>query len=83
MDCEMPEMDGYEATRRIRAWKNGEDKVLRQKGHLPIIAMTAHVLEGEREKCLEAGMDDFLSKPVKPQNLAELIKTWLSRPDIA
>jgi CheY-like chemotaxis protein/HPt (histidine-containing phosphotransfer) domain-containing protein len=83
MDCEMPEMDGYEATRRIRAWQHAEDKVLRQKGNLPIIAMTAHVLEGEREKCIEAGMDDFLSKPVKPQTLAELIKKWLSRPDVS
>jgi PAS domain S-box-containing protein len=83
MDCEMPEMDGYEATRRIRAWKDSENEALRQKSNLPIIAMTAHALEGEREKCIEAGMDDFLSKPVKPQHLAELIKTRLSRPDVA
>jgi HPt (histidine-containing phosphotransfer) domain-containing protein len=83
MDCEMPGMDGYEATRRIRAWKDGEDEDLRQKSNLPIIAMTAHALEGEREKCIEAGMDDFLSKPVKPQHLAELIKTMLSQPDVA
>ncbi len=82
MDCEMPEMDGYEATRRIRAWKDGEDEELRQKSNLPIIAMTAHAIEGEREKCIEAGMDDFLSKPAKPENLAELIKIWLSRSDV-
>ncbi|MEN8135396.1 MAG: 7TM diverse intracellular signaling domain-containing protein [Thermodesulfobacteriota bacterium] len=83
MDCEMPEMDGYDTTRRIRAWKNSEDKDLRQKSNLPIIAMTAHALEGEREKCIEAGMDDFLTKPVKPQILAELIKIRLSRPDVS
>jgi PAS domain S-box-containing protein len=79
MDCEMPEMDGYEASRQIRAWKNSADKSLRAKGGLPIIAMTAHALDGEREKCLAAGMDDFVSKPVQPETLAELIKKWLFR----
>jgi PAS domain S-box-containing protein len=83
MDCEMPEIDGYEATRRIRAWKDSSDEILRRKGKLPIIAMTAHALEGERQKCLAVGMDDFLSKPVRPRNLAEMIKKWLSRPDNA
>jgi PAS domain S-box-containing protein len=82
MDCEMPEIDGYEATRRIRAWKDADNEILRWKGNLPIIAMTAHALEDERRKCLAAGMDDFLSKPVKPQNLAEMLKKWLSRPDL-
>ncbi len=82
MDCEMPVMDGYDATRRIRAWQDSSDENLRQKSNLPIIAMTAHALEGEREKCIEAGMDDFLSKPAKPENIAELIKIWLSRFDV-
>ena len=79
MDCEMPEMDGYEASRQIREWKSAEDESLRAKSSLPIIAMTAHALKGEREKCLEAGMNDFLSKPVKPETLAEMIKKWVLR----
>ncbi len=79
MDCEMPEMDGYEATHEIRKWRDSEDEELRKKGSLPIIAMTAHALAGERERCLKAGMDDFLSKPVSPQILAETLKKWLSR----
>ncbi len=77
MDCEMPEMDGYEATRNIRAWKDSTSDDLQRKGSIPIIAMTAHALEGSRQKCLDAGMDDFLAKPVSPQSLAEILKKWL------
>jgi PAS domain S-box-containing protein len=80
MDCEMPEMDGYETTRRIREWKTSASGQEQARGKIPIIAMTAHALEGEREKCLATGMDDFLSKPVDPQTLAELLKVWLSNP---
>ncbi|MEN8143117.1 MAG: response regulator, partial [Thermodesulfobacteriota bacterium] len=81
MDCEMPEMDGYEATRRIREWQDSTDETLQQKGNLPIIAMTAHAMAGARQKCLDAGMDDFLAKPVAPQNLADILKKWLPSGD--
>ncbi len=75
MDCQMPEMDGYEATGWIRKVE-GEDPEHR----IPIIAMTANAMVGDREKCLRAGMDDYISKPVDPAKFSRLLARWLPGP---
>ena len=75
MDCQMPEMDGYEATRQIRIRENKNTDTHR---HMPIIAMTADAMEGAKEKCLAAGMDDYLSKPINPHALLKKIEKCLN-----
>jgi signal transduction histidine kinase/response regulator RpfG family c-di-GMP phosphodiesterase len=73
MDCQMPVMDGYDTTRRIRAMGS----ISRSGGELPVIALTAHALAGDRVKCIKAGMDDHLAKPFSKRQMAEILSRWL------
>jgi signal transduction histidine kinase/CheY-like chemotaxis protein len=74
MDCQMPVLDGFEATRKIRMGEAG-DRYL----NVPIIAMTANAMKGDREHCLEVGMDDYISKPLRKDVLNKTLKSWLGR----
>ncbi len=74
MDCQMPVKDGYEASAEIRLKQN-----LVKNPHVVIIAMTANALKGDREKCIQAGMDDYISKPVTPASVSEVIEKWSAR----
>ncbi|MDZ7815867.1 MAG: response regulator [Planctomycetota bacterium] len=69
MDIHMPEMDGLEASRAIREAEGMKDRT-------PVVAMTARVMEGDREECLNAGMDDFVAKPIKPQQVKEVLRKY-------
>ncbi len=74
MDCQMPEMDGFSATKAIR---DGEQ---RTGGHVPIVALTAYAINGDRERCLAAGMDDYMTKPFTQGELGKMIQQWVRRP---
>lgn len=73
MDCHMPEMDGFTATRHIR-----QQEKQTNSPSLPIVALTANAMSGDREKCLECGMDDYLSKPIKSSDLHDILANWLT-----
>jgi len=72
MDCQMPEMDGYETTKKIR-----QDITYAHRKHIQVIALTAHAMEGDREKCLASGMNSYISKPIDKAQLAAEIHRWL------
>ena len=73
MDVQMPVMDGFEATAAIRKREGG--RAIR----VPVVALTAHAMKGDREKCLAGGMDGYLTKPIRPQQLDELLEKYLAR----
>jgi CheY-like chemotaxis protein len=78
MDCQMPVLDGYETSREIRRREDAE-----QRSHVPIVAMTASAMRGDRERCLAAGMDDYIAKPIDSDKLDELLARWLPTPQPA
>jgi CheY-like chemotaxis protein len=75
MDCQMPGMDGFEATRHLRE-RESADTGGQPVRRTPVVAMTAGAMHGDRERCLAAGMDDYLSKPIDPQALAAAVQRW-------
>lgn len=71
MDCQMPILNGYDATEQYRSKENNDS-------HTPIIAITANVMTGDREKCLASGMDDYIAKPVNPRTLRDKLQYWFN-----
>jgi CheY-like chemotaxis protein len=80
MDCQMPEMDGFEATRAIRAWENSSRDSKSPVTQLPIVALTANAMQGDRERCLAAGMDDYITKPLARSDLARVLEATQPKP---
>ena len=80
MDVQMPEMDGFEATRAIRAREAaGADSSAEPRHvHIPVVALTAHAMKGDRERCLECGMDDYVMKPIRSEELLATIDRFLT-----
>jgi CheY-like chemotaxis protein/HPt (histidine-containing phosphotransfer) domain-containing protein len=76
MDCFMPELDGYETTKIIRENEKSSGK------HIPIVALTANAMIGDSEKCIAAGMDDYIAKPIAEESLVEILSQWIALPDI-
>jgi CheY-like chemotaxis protein len=76
LDCQMPEMNGYEVARWIRQQENRLDSPCPWKSPLRLIALTAHAMQGEREKYLAVGMDDYLTKPLQPADLQAALERW-------
>lgn len=74
MDCQMPVMDGYSASEAIRAGKAGQENT-----HIPIVAMTANAMKGDKEKCIASGMDDYISKPINPNELTRVLDKWIDK----
>jgi two-component system, sensor histidine kinase and response regulator len=83
MDCQMPEMDGYEATRAIRKREQSLEQACPWKSPVYIIAMTANAMQGDREECFAVGMEDYLSKPVRPSELQAALERWKRQIDRA
>ena len=74
MDCQMPEMDGYETATKIKAGDAGE-----AAKRIPIIAMTANAMQGDKQKCLDAGMDDYMTKPIEKSAVLSKLKKWVNK----
>ena len=71
MDCKMPVMDGFQTTRELRSWEKREKRL-----RCPVIAMTAHAMKGDSQRCIESGMDDYLTKPLRPEHLLRAVRRW-------
>jgi len=83
MDCQMPDMDGFQATEEIRKVEMTSRGLSRSGSRLPVVALTANAISGDREVCLASGMDDYLSKPINKNALLEILRKWLPRHPVA